>query len=457
MGATRELVDFCSNLSYDDLPSGVIDKVKYLALNFLGVAAGGSLVDSSGIIYNIVKEIGLKPDGCVVIGTNFRASCQYAALANGTSSHSLELDDFHSKASVHPAVVVFPAALSASEFANCDGEKFIEGVVLGYEVMVRLGKAQNPGNPYATGFYPTGICGVFGAAIAAAKIFNLNKEQMLNALGIAGIQASGIMEASIGWIYRLHTGWAAHNGVIAALLARGGFTGPPTIIEGAHGFLQCYSDSSDLGQVLAGLGDSYDIMQTSTKSYSCCRYEHGPIDCILKIVKEHKLSADEIDQVNCGVLKAGWDLVAEPIELKRNPRTVEDAMGSMPFGAAVAIIYGNSSADEYTQENVDSFQVIELMAKVSCFQDPELERVFPERWPAKVEIVTKDGRRFSARIEYPKGDYINPLSWDELITKFNALSLLIYSKDKRNEIIAQLKNLEHEKGMTNFSTLLLRT
>lgn len=458
MGTTRELVDFCSKLSYEDLPTEVIDKVKYLALNFIGVAAGGSLVDSSGIIYDVIKEISLKPDGSVVIGTNLRAFCQYAALANGTASHSLELDDLHNGSSVHPAVVIFPAALAASEFTDGDGKKFIEGAVLGYEVMARLGKAQNPINPYARGFYPTGICGVFGAAMAAAKIFNLNKEQMLNALGIAGSQASGIMESAIDstWTFRLHSGWAAHNGVIAALLARRGFTGASTVIEGDHGFLRCYSDGSDLSQVLAGLGDSYEIMETSTKSYSCCRYEHSSIDGILRIVREHNLKAEEIEEVICGILKAGWSIIAEPIELKRNPRTVEETMGSMPFGAAVAILYGNASGDEHTQENVDSPKVKELMAKVSCVQDPELEKVFPEQWPATVEIVTRDGRRFSTRVDYPKGDYKNPLSWDELIAKFDNLSSSVYPQDKRGEILARLKDLEDEEKIADFCALLLR-
>ncbi len=458
MEETRKLVDFCSNLTYKDFPTEVIDKAKYLALDFVGVTARGSLVDSSSVIYDVIEEIGRKPDGSVVIGTDLRASCQYAALANGTAAHSVELDDLHNESSVHPEVVIFPTAFAVGEFADCDGEKLIEGVVLGYEVMCRLGRAQNPVNPYARGFYPTGICGVFGAAMAAARIFDLNREQMLSALGIAGSQASGVMEwRTDGTLtHRFHSGWAAHNGIIAALLARGGFTGPSTIIEGDCGFLRCYSDGPDISKVLAGLGDSYMIMGVSTKSYSCCRYEHSSIDGILQIIREHGLKAEEIERVTCGILKAGWDIVAEPMELKRNPRTVMDAIASMPFGAAVAILYGNASVDEHTQENVDSPKVKELMAKVFCVQDPELEKVFPEQWAATVEIVTKDGRKFSIRVDCPKGDYNNPLSWEELIAKYNSLSSLVYPQGKRSEILARLEKLEGEKRIADFCTLLLR-
>lgn len=452
---TEELVDFCAELKYRDLPREVIDKAKYHALDFVGVAAGGSRVDSSGAIYHTVKEFGLQPNGSIVIGTKLRATCQYAALANGTAAHSLELDDLHNRASVHPAVVIFPAAFAVSEFAGCGGQKFIEAVVLGYEVMARLGMAQNPVNPYGRGFYPTGICGVFGAAVSAGKVLNLSKEQMLNAMGIGGSQASGIMEAEGTWTHRLHSGWAAHNGVVAALMAKSGFKGPATVIEGEHGFLHCFSDGSDLNNVLGGLGDSYEITKTSIKSYSCCRYEHSAIDGILRIVREHNVKAEEVERVTCGILKAGWRLIAQPEEVKRQPRTVMEAMASMPFGAAVAILYGNASLDEHTQANVDSAKVKALMARVSCVQDPELDKVFPEQWPATVEIVTRAGKTFSTRINYPKGDYQQPLSWEELTVKYENLSLPVYPRSKRGEILARLKKLEEEEKMADFCALLL--
>ena len=127
-------------------------------------------------------------------------------------------------------------------------------------------------------------------------------------------------------------------------------------------------------------------------------------------MKEHNLKAAEVKEVILGILKVGWDIIAEPMELKRNPKTVVDAISSMPFGAAVAILYGKASVDEYTQENVDSPKIRELMSRVSCVQDPELEKVFPKQWPATVEMVTTDGRRFFTRIDYPKGDPQNPFS-----------------------------------------------
>ena len=456
MGITRELVEFCASVKYENLSSEIVDRVKYHCLDFLGVASRGSLVESSKAVYRLVKDIGLSPEGAAVIGTDMRAAPQYAALANGTSAHSLELDALHNESSAHPEVVIFPAALAASELSDCGGKRFIEAVIAGYEVMTRLGKALNPSSHYARGFHPTGTCGVFGAAAAASKILELDQEQTINSLGIAGSQAAGSMEflADGSWTKRLHAGWAAHNGVIAALLAERGFNGPATIIEGRFGFLHSYSDGSDPDRVLADLGKPFEIMKTSIKPHACCRYKQGPIDGILSIMRENNLKPEEVKQVTLGILKAGFPIVAEPKELKYNPKTLVDAQFSMPFGAAVAILYGKASLNEYTQENIESARIKEMMKRVSCVEDPELETVFPRQWPASVELATEDGRKFSVRIDYPKGDPGNPLTWEELLSKFDDLTSAIYPVERRKKIVSRVQALEQEPSMKGFGQLV---
>jgi 2-methylcitrate dehydratase PrpD len=457
VSATKAMVDFCAGLSYEGLSAEVIDRVKYLALDFLGVAARGSRVGSSQTVRNFIRDTGAAQEGGgVIIGTDMRALYQYAALANGTAAHSLELDDVSNESSSHPGVAVFPAALAASELAGGDGRKFIAAVVLGYEVMIRLGKALSPASHYARGFHPTGTCGVFGATTAAAKILSLDGGQMLSALGIAGSQAAGSMEflASGAETKRLHPGWAAHSGLIAALLAKEGLTGPATIVEGRFGFLHGYSDSPDLSRFLAGLGESFEVMRVSLKPHACCRYKQGPIDGILKIMKESRLRAQDVEQVKLGILEAGMPIISEPRELKYNPRTVVDAQFSMPFGAALALLYGKAGLDEYTEVNLGSPEIRELMSRVSCVADPELDKVYPRKWPASVEIITKAGEKLSARIDYPKGDPENPLSWEELIQKFNRLSAPVFSEGRRAEIISRVRSLEAEPSISSLISLL---
>ena len=456
IGATKAMVNFCTGLSHRELPPQVIDRVKYLALDFLGVAARGSRVESSQAVRSFIRDIGAATNGGVIIGTSLRALYQYAALANGAAAHSLELDDVSNESSSHPGVAIFPAALAASELAGGDGSKFMEAVVLGYEVMIRLGKALNPASHYARGFHPTGTCGAFGATTVAAKILNLDSEQMLNALGIAGSQAAGSMEflASGAQTKRLHPGWAAHNGIVAALLAKAGLTGPATIVEGRFGFLHGYSDSPDPSRFLAGLGESFEVMRVSLKPHACCRYKQGPIDGILKIMKENELRAPDVKQVKLGILKAGFPIILEPQELKYNPQTVVDAQFSMPFGAALALLYGKAGLDEYTEANLRSPRLRELMSRVVCVADPELDKVYPKQWPASVEIITKDERKLSTKINYPKGDPENPLSWEELIQKFNHLSAPVFSEDRRAEIISRVRSLETEPSISSLSSLL---
>lgn len=456
VGMTKAMADFCASLRYDELPPQVINRVKYLALDFFSVAARGSREESSQAVCSFIRDIGTATNGGVIIGTNQRAPYQYAALANGTAAHSLELDDVSNESSSHPGVVIFPAVLAASELAGADGKKFIEAVVLGYEVMIRLGKALNPASHYARGFHPTGTCGAFGATTAVAKILNLNSELMLNAMGIAGSQASGSMEflANGAQTKRLHPGWAAHNGIVAVVLARKGFTGPATIVEGRFGFLHGYSDSPNPSQFLAGLGESFEVMRVSLKSHACCRYKQGPIDGILKIMKENKLRAQDVKQVKLGILKAGFSIISEPQELKYNPRTVVDAQFSMPFGAALAMLYGKAGLDEYTEANLRSLEIRELMSRALCVSDPDLDRVYPRQWPASVEIITKDDRKLSTKIDYPKGDPENPLSWGELIQKFNQLAAPVFPEDRRVEIISRVQSLGAEKSIPSLTSLL---
>ena len=458
MEITKKLVKFCSTLKYDDLPLDAIDRAKYYALDFLGVIARGSQEESSKAMYNFIKGLGIANEGGVIIGTKMKTSFQYSALANGTAAHSLELDDVNNEASLHPGVAIFPAAIAACEMANKGGKEFIEGVVLGYEVMIRMGKALDPKEQYRKGFHPTGTCGVFGATVAVAKILGLSEIEMLNAIGLAGSQAAGSMEflAQGAWSKRMHPGWAAHNGIIASLLAKNGFTGPSSIIEGRFGFLHAYSDNASPKKVIDGLGDDFEILRCSIKPHACCRYMQPSIDAILKIIKENKIKPNDIEKVTLGILEAGYSIIAFPIDSKRNPQTVYEAQFSMPYGAAVAILFGEATLDEFTQEKLYSPEIKALMKKVYCVKNPELDKGYPKHWPATAEIKTKDGKVFSTRLEYPKGDPENPLTWDELIEKFNGLASTLYSEARREKMIEQVKNIDNIENLKSWASILLK-
>ncbi len=458
MGITQELARYCGRLKFSQLPEEVVDRAKYLFLDFIGVAFRGSREDSSQSVFRFVREMGSGTRAGVIIGTKEKAPCVYAALANGTSSHAIEMDDVHNEASLHPGVVVFPAALATSEMVGATGERFIEAVVLGYEVMTRLGRALGPEAHYRRGFHPTATCGVFGSSVAASKIMGLEEGRMISAMGIAGSQAGGSMEflAQGAWTKRFHAGWAAHGGMIAAQLAREGFRGPSSIVEGRDGFLHAYSDGSDESKVLERLGSQFEILRTSVKLHACCRYMQPPIDGILKLVKENDLQPDQVEKVRLGILRAGARLIVEPKEVKYHPQSIVDAQFSMPFGAAVALLYRKAGLREFHPSKISSREVKRMMERVECVEDPDLERTYPKQWSSKVEILTKSGKTHLTKIEYPKGDPENPLSWEEVIEKFKDLSGRLMTEDRRLRIVDQVRRLEQIRDLKRWSPLLLR-
>jgi len=458
MGITQELARYCHGLRFRQLPEEVIDRVKYFFLDLIGVACRGSQEDSSQSMYRFIREMGHRRQGGVIIGTKERTLHLYSALANGTSAHAIEMDDVNNEASLHPGVVVFPAALATSEMVGGTGKRFIEAVVLGYEVMIRLGRALGAQNSYRRGFHPTGTCGSFGSSVAVSKIMGLRPEGMTSAMGIAGSQAAGSMEylAQGAWTKRFHPGWAALSGMVAAQLAQKGFRGPISIIEGRDGFLHSYSEEADESKVLEGLGTQYEILRTSIKPHACCRYMQPPIDAVLKIVKENDLPPEKVKKVRVGILRAGAYLIAEPLEEKYTPQSIVDAQFSMPFGAAVAVLYRKAGLREFRLSKIRSEEVKRMMKRVECVTDPDLEKTFPKQWCATAEILTRDGKRYFTKVEYCKGDPENPLSWEEVIDKFNDLSGRSLTKERRLKIVNQVRRLERIGDIGRWSKILLR-
>jgi len=443
MSISEKLVDYCISLQYASLPAEVVDKTKYLFLDYLGLAARGSAFDSSKPVISLVKKLGAGGSSRVA-GTDLQVKPEYACLANGCFSHSLELDDVINEASLHPAVAVFPAAVAACEMEGKGGKNFIEAAVAGYEVMARLGRAINPSEHYRRGFHPTGTCGTFAAAATAAKIFGLEKEAFRSALGIAGSQAAASMEflEDGAWTKRFHPGWAAHSGLLAALLAREGFQGTKKPLEGKYGFFNSYSDKPQPELATENLGQDYYLLRTSTKPHACCRYNQSPIDAILSLVKNRDLQPEQVKKVSVALVKTAMPIVAEPAETKRRPQTVVDAQFSMPFAAAVAITKQRAFLDEYSLEVIQSEEIKKLMEKVECYNDPELDKEFPRKWPCHVTIETVQGEKLEAKVEYPKGDPENPLTWDELIYKFENVTRPVWDTKQQQELIDQVKSLE---------------
>src|SRR5579863_3286637 len=398
---TRDLVEFLHGISADNLPADVLDRARYFLLDYLAVAVRGSMEESARCVQRMIARTG--STGCAtVIGTSIRTSPALAALANGTSSHGIEQDDTHGGGSIHLGTTMYSVALALAELQETtmlqetSSGRFFAAVVAGYEAAARIAMAAQAKEQYRLGFHPTQTCGVFGAAVTASKMLDLTADQTLAAVGIAGSMAAGSMEflAEGAWTKRIHPGLAARNGIEAALLAAEGFIGPRHPLEGRDGFLQGYSRKPLADRLTADLGQTFEIMRTAVKPHACCRYMQGPIDAILEIMRERNVDAKHIANIEVSILEAGWDIVCEPRSKKYHPESAVDAQFSMPFGAAVAVLYGVAGLDQFTADQARAPRVREMMGKVTLVKDQRIEETFPREWPARVAILLDDGRTY---------------------------------------------------------------
>jgi len=269
------------------------------------------------------------------------------------------------------------------------------------------------------------------------------------AFGIAGSMASGSMAYlhDGAWTKRLHPGWSSHAGITAARLASSGFIGPTGVLEGRYGFLHAYSSESDGSQLKRG--EDFAIMEVALKPYACCRYMHGPIDCLLEIRHRHQPDPEQIAHIRCGVLSGGRGLIADPIEQKRQAKNIVDAQFSMPFGAAIALLTGQAGMTVFTEQWLHNPTVRTLMRRVECYTSPELDDYYPAEWRATAEVQMNDGRVFHAAVRHPLGDPHNPLSWQQLEARFHDLvTPVIKEKNEREKIIRNVRELKNLRSMT---------
>ena len=420
---TGQLAAFCASLVWPEIPSDARERTKELVLDHVGVAIRGSSTESAHAVRGYVART--SPSGrSSVLGVDARATAPWAALANGVAAHSIEMDDVTTESSLHPGVAVIPAALGLAEERGASAAIFLEAVIAGYEVTMRVGNALGGANAYGRGFHPTGVAGAFGAAAAAARVLGLDVDGITRAIGIAGTMASGSLEylADGSWTKRLNAGWAAHAGIVAAELAAEGFTGPASAIEGTHGALRSFTDDAHPERLLADLGSPLQVMRVSIKPYGCCRYNHGLIDAVLQLRREHGLTPDSVARMTLHVLSAGAPLVADPIERKRDPRNVVDAQFSAPYAAAVALVRGAAGLREFDAATIADPAVRGLMMRIDCVRDAELDAQYPKAWPAAVTVRLRDGRTLEARIAHALGEPENPVPRAALLERFVQLT-----------------------------------
>ncbi len=454
---THKLAEYCAGIRMGQLGPEVREHVKYLLLDFLGLAAKGLSMASTKKVHAMIQKIGGTGDG-TIIGTSMRPLPQYAALANAASSHSMSLDDIYTPASIHPGSAIWAASLATSEWMGASGTRFLEGAVAGYETTLRIADAVDSKSHYALGWHPTATCGTFGATAAVSRILGLDTDTTASAFGIAGSMSSGLMAfmQDGSWTKRIHAGLSAQRGIQSAQLAAEGFKGPKAVLEGKWGFLNATSNNADPSYLVKALGEKSRVMDTGLKLHACCRYNQSAIDAAIELMKQNELSPQGVEDIQVDIFKAAYPLVVEPWEEKMNPNTDVQAQFSLPFTVALAIVKGRVSFEEFYPEVLNDPSIRDMMKRVRVVHDSELDSEFPKKWPTRVTIQTADNRKLTQRVDCPKGDVANPLSWEELITRFNAHSRKVINSAIQAQIVDIVRELQDLKQMCQLSMLLCK-
>ena len=393
-----ELAGFIAGQHLGGLPPILVRRMKAHVLDTLAAAIAATDEPSTRALLGALDL--RRESEATVFGVGRRASAEVAALANGTMAHALELDDDHRLGTLHPGAVVVPAALAASEAAGVGGDRFLLATILGYEVMCRAGEAF-VGRQFYRGFHPTGTCGVFGAAVAAGIAFGLDERQMVNALGIAGTQASGLGEwrADGSWIKRLHPGRSAQSGILAARLAMNGFTGPATIFEGESGFFAAFrhEDALDPGALTRGLGEDFTAGRTAFKPYPGCRFAHAAVDLALDL---HAAGIDRA-AVEAVVVRVFRTDILNDDTRPANPVV---AQFSIPYLVAAAMLGGSLTLADLDAASIVRPNILALAAKVRVIVDAEFTAQYPERYPTEMRVRLSDGSEQVVFSDCPRGD-----------------------------------------------------
>ena len=357
---------------------------------------------------------------CSVIGHDRSLSVEGAAFVNGTAAHGEDFDDTYEGGPVHAGAVIVPALLAAAERHRLAGPDLLRGIAVGVEMMCRL-CAVAPTKVHKAGFHPTAIFGVMGAVAGLAAAMKLTPAQTVNAFGIAGSMASGIIEylAEGAWTKRLHPGWAAQSGYRAVRLAMAGFEGPRTVFEGTHGFFHGYAntDDGDFEAMLAGFGSKWIWTTIAFKPYACGTMAHPFIDCA-RAWRARGIDPARVARIDCETAEGIVHRLWEPLAAKAAPPNAYAAKFSIPYAIAVAIVRDDAGLSDYTDALAHDPLLRALAAKVRYVVDPA--NPYPKRFTGHLRVTLDDGTVHEHRQDFFKGGAGHPLSDAELRRKFDA-------------------------------------
>lgn len=442
--ATAALSEFVARTRYKDLTQRVRDAARASLLDTVACGLYGLRSPEPPFVIRLARDLSRKREA-VIWGTSYTSAAAHAALANGTLAAASMMDDTHAAAFVHPGSVVVPAALAvADRLKQVPGDRLLAGLAVGYEAAIRVGLSVSP-EMRVRGFRPAALCGVFGAAAAAASLLELSSTKTIHALTIAGcLGSTGLMAAQYdAMVQRLDNGKAAQTGVMAALLAESGFTGPTNLLEANYGgFCRSFVSRPRLARVTHQLGLKWELLSTSRRPYPCASSTYSAIEAVRRIIDGHKLASPHVRRVTIRASKSlthhcGW---------KYRPGSSMTAGMNIPYVVAVTILKGEPHAEHFRDDYLNAPEVLELAKRVSVIHDPRLDRLGDGSYRVHAEIVSDIGQYFRETANFGKGMPEHPMTPEEIVAKFVRLAGEVLPSDRLIAVREFVRNIESENA-----------
>jgi 2-methylcitrate dehydratase PrpD len=416
--ATRDLARFAAETPTGAIPPDVLQRVKLSFLDGLGVCLRGTTFPWTRMVRELVQAEGGNTIASLW-GTGTKTSLTNAVLCNSTAGHAFEMDDIHKESIIHPNSLAVPVVLALAEAdSSLSGGDIVGALALAYEVGLRIGNAATV-SLFLNGFHPQGTSGVFVAAVAAGRLLRLDALAMQHALGIAGSMGAGLMAAQEGaMVKRLHAGRAAQSGIMAALLAKRGFTGIADIIEASYGgFLSSFSRTPNPERLMAGLGVDWEAGKVGFKIYPNVTSIHSALDGLRSILVEDNVTAPQIDEIHVGCGHMTFIHTAWPYR----PAGVTAAQMNMYYGLSVMARRQTISAGDYAEDAIADAETLAFVPRIKIAVDPEIESRGPSfRHSARIAVLTTDRRTFKRDVWHRRGSPENPVSRKDVEEKFAA-------------------------------------
>ena len=449
---TAQVARFASEFRYEQLPAEVVDFTRLIVLDTLGAMLAGSSgrYGLRGTLGKAVQAWSGAPEATLV-GLGAKSSLVNAALYNGTLGYYCDIESHHPGAIMHGAAIVVPATLAACEARGLGGRAWLAAVVLGLDVACRVSYAIDPNALYARGFHPTAVCGAFGAAAAVGNVLGLDAERMANAFGLAASQASGLLAWASDHTEQsrpFNPGLAARNGVTAALLAEAGLGAPRHVLDPAmkYNVFRAWAATPRPEELLDRLHERYFITESAIKLYACCAFLHPALDGIMALLDAGEAAAEDVRAITLRFSHSGRAII-DANELKSHC-----AQYILPIG----LFNRRIVLDDILQDRRDP-RIRELSECTRVVGDDELERFYPDRYPSIVELTMRDGRTASRRVDWPRGYPQNPVTPEEIISKFMGLATMAVTESTARRLAELVSDLDAAERIDEVARLLGET